>query len=176
MPGSIEFILFRLMRMFRKFPINPLSIGNQKTTFLQYFKGFDKVAAVQGIFGEKTTEVLSHLIVELSWLNGYMYVDGTDGHVVVSRGYLSTGNRIDIYLDLIHELYHVKQFMEGKELFEPRYAYVDRPTEIEAYRYCVAEAKRLGLSDERIRRYLRTEWMSEEEFRRLAQSVNVPLC
>ena len=164
------------MRMFRKFPINPLSIGNQKTTFLQYFKGFDKVAAVQGIFGEKTTEVLSHLIVELSWLNGYMYVDGTDGHVVVSRGYLSTGNRIDIYLDLIHELYHVKQFMEGKELFEPRYAYVDRPTEIEAYRYCVAEAKRLGLSDERIRRYLRTEWMSEEEFRRLAQSVNVPLC
>lgn len=176
MPGSIEFVLFRLMRMFRRFPINPLSIGNQKTTFLQYFKGFDKVAAVQGIFGEKTTDVLGDLIVELSWLNGYMYVDGSDGHLVVSKGYLSTGNRVDIYLDLIHELYHVKQFMDGKELFDPRYAYVDRPTEIEAYRYCVAEAKRLGLSDERIRHYLRTEWMSEEEFRRLAQSVNVSLC
>jgi hypothetical protein len=176
LPGSIEFVLFRLMRMFRRFPINPLSIGNQKTTFLQYFKGFDKVAAVQGIFGEKTTDVLGDLIVELSWLNGYMYVDGSDGHLVVSKGYLSTGNRVDIYLDLIHELYHVKQFMDGKELFDPRYAYVDRPTEIEAYRYCVAEAKRLGLSDERIRHYLRTEWMSEEEFRRLAQSVNVSLC
>jgi hypothetical protein len=120
--------------------------------------------------------VLGDLIVELSWLNGYMYVDGSDGHLVVSKGYLSTGNRVDIYLDLIHELYHVKQFMDGKELFDPRYAYVDRPTEIEAYRYCVAEAKRLGLSDERIRHYLRTEWMSEEEFRRLAQSVNVSLC
>lgn len=176
MPGSVEFVLFRLMRMLRRFPINPLSIGNQKTTFLQYFKGFDKIAAVQGIFGEKTTDVLGDLIVELSWLNGYMYVDGSDGHLVVSKGYLNTGNRVDIYLDLIHELYHVKQFMDGKELFDPRYAYVDRPTEIEAYRYCVAEAKRLGLSDERIRHYLRTEWMSEEEFRRLAQSVNVSLC
>lgn len=162
--------------MLHRFPINPLSIGNQKTTFLQYFKGFDKIAAVQGIFGEKTTDVLGDLIVELSWLNGYMYVDGSDGHLVVSKGYLNTGNRVDIYLDLIHELYHVKQFMDGKELFDPRYAYVDRPTEIEAYRYCVAEAKRLGLSDERIRHYLRTEWMSEEEFRRLAQSVNVSLC
>lgn len=176
MPGSVEFVLFRLMRMLHRFPINPLSIGNQKTTFLQYFKGFDKIAAVQGIFGEKTTDVLGDLIVELSWLNGYMYVDGSDGHLVVSKGYLNTGNRVDIYLDLIHELYHVKQFMDGKELFDPRYAYVDRPTEIEAYRYCVAEAKRLGLSDERIRHYLRTEWMSEEEFRRLAQSVNVSLC
>lgn len=164
------------MRIFSKLPINPLSIGTQKITFLEYFKGFDRITAVRGIFGEKTNEVLSHLIVELSWLNGYMYVDGTDGHLVVSKGYLSTGNRIDIYLDLIHELYHVKQFMEGKELFNPRYVYVDRPTEIEAYRYCVAEAKRLGLSDERIHQYLRTEWMSEEEFRRLAQSVNVPLC
>ena len=68
-----------------------------------------------------------------------------------------------------------KQFMEGKELFDPRYDYVDRPTEIEAYRYTVKEARRLGLSDERIRCYLWTEWMTQEDFKRLAKSVNVSL-
>jgi hypothetical protein len=162
--------------MFRKLPVNPLSIGNQKVIFLEYFKGFDKVAAVQGIFGEKTTEVLSHLKVELTWLSGYMYVDGADGHLVISKGYLTSGNKTEIYLDLIHELCHVKQFMDGKELFDPNYEYVDRPTEIEAYRYCIAEAKRLGLCDERLRLYLRTEWMDDDDFRRLAKSVDVSPC
>ena len=162
--------------MFRKLPVNPLSIGNQKRIFLEYFKGFDKVAAVQGIFGEKTTEVLSHLTVELSWIGGYMYVDGADGHLVISKGYLNTGNRTDIYLDLIHELCHVKQFMDGRELFDPRYEYVDRPTEIEAYRYCVQEARRLGLSEERIRFYLRTEWMGEADYERLVKYVNPSNC
>lgn len=175
MPGA-EYVLFRLMRMFRKWPINPLSIGNQKVVFLEYFKGFDKVVAVQGIFGEKTNEVLSHLKVEFSWLNGYMYVDGSDGHLVISKGYLTRGDKTDIYLDLIHELCHVKQFMDGRELFDPRFEYVDRPTEIEAYRYCVNEAKRIGLSDERIRYYLRTEWMADDDFKRLAKSVDVSLC
>jgi hypothetical protein len=162
--------------MFRKLPVNPLSIGNQKWIFLEYFKGFDKVAAVQGIFGEKTTEVLSHLTVELSWISGYMYVDGADGHLVISKGYLNTGNKTDIYLDLVHELCHVKQFMDGRELFDPRYEYVDRPTEIEAYRYCVQEARRLGLSEERIRIYLRTEWMGEADYERLVKYVNLSSC
>ena len=175
MPGA-EYVMFRILRMFRKLPVNPLSIGNQKRIFLEYFKGFDKVAAVQGIFGEKTTEVLSHLTVELSWISGYMYVDGDDGHIVVSKGYLNTGNKTDIYLDLVHELCHVKQFMDGKELFDPRYEYVDRPTEIEAYRYCVQEARRLGLSEARIRLYLRTEWMGEADYERLVKYVNPSNC
>jgi len=158
--------------MLRKFPVNPLSIGNRKTIFLEHFKSFDKVAAVQGIFGEKTTEVLNNLTVEFSWLNGYMYVDGSDGHLVISKNYLHNGNKTDIYLDLIHELCHVKQFIDGKELFDPKYEYVDRPTEIEAYRYAVIEAKRLGLSKKRIRNYLRTEWMSDADYNRLLKHVN----
>ena len=79
---------------------------------------------------------------------------------------------MDIYLDLIHELCHIKQFMDGTELFDLRYDYVDRPTEIEAYRYSVQEARRLDLSEERICLYLRTEWMDEDSFRRLVKSVN----
>jgi hypothetical protein len=174
--SAIEYAVFRIFRLFRKLPFNPLSIGNRKVIFAEYFKDFDKVEAVKGIFGEKTEEVLRHLKVELSWIFGYMYVDGSDGHLTISKGYLNNGNRTDIYLDLIHELCHVKQFMDGRELFDPRYDYVERPTEIEAYRYAVKEARRLGLSEERICLYLKTEWMSEYDFKRLAKSVNVSCC
>jgi hypothetical protein len=170
---SVEYFIFRILRLLRKLPFNILSIGSRKVIFAEYFKDFKKVDAVKGIFGEKTDEVLRHLKVEISWIMGYMYVDGSDGHLVISKGYLNTGDKTDIYLDLIHELCHVKQFMDGRELFDPRYDYVERPTEIEAYRYCIQEARRLGLSDERIYNYLKTEWMSEYDLKRLAKSVNV---
>jgi hypothetical protein len=173
--SAVEYTFFRILRLLRRLPFNPMSVGNHKVIFLEYFKNFDKVNAVKGIFGEKTTEILSHLTVELSWIFGYMYVDGSDGHLVISKNYLNNGNKTDIYLDLIHELCHVKQFMEGKELFDPRYDYVERPTEIEAYRYCVQEARRIGLSEERISCYLKTEWMSEDDLKKLAKSVDLDL-
>jgi len=171
--ASAEYAVFRVLRLLRKLPFNPLDIPNQKVIFIEYFKGFERNQAVRGIFGSETEEVLSRLKVELSWVMGYMYVDPSDGHLVISKNYLNNGDRIDIYLDLIHELCHIKQFINGRELFDPRYEYVDRPTEIEAYRYTVKEARRLGLSDERICCYLRTEWMSDDDFLRLAKSVNV---
>ena len=170
---AIEYAFFKVLRLFRKLPFNIISIGSRKVIFSEYFKDFENVEAVKGIFGEKTHEVLSHLKVEISWIMGYMFVDGSDGHLVISKGYLNEGDKTDIYLDLIHELCHVKQFMEGRELFDPRYDYVERPTEIEAYRYCIQEARRIGLSEERICCYLKTEWMSEPDFKRLAKSVNV---
>jgi hypothetical protein len=162
--------------LFRKLPVNILGIGSLTVIFADYFKDFEKLNAVKGIFGEKTDEVLHHLKVELSWVGGYMYVDGSDGHLVISKNYLSNGNKTDIYLDLIHELCHVKQFLDGRELFDPRYDYVGRPTEIEAYRYTVQEARRLGLSEERICLYLKTEWMSQDDLKKLAKSLNVSYC
>jgi hypothetical protein len=86
---------------------------------------------------------------------------------------LNEGDRTDIYLDLIHELVHIRQLMEGKKLFDVEYDYADRPTEIEAYQHAVDEARRLGLSDQRICDYLKTEWMSKEDLERLAKAVNV---
>ena len=173
---AVEYVTFRILRLFRKLPVNILGIGSLTVIFADYFKDFEKLNAVKGIFGEKTDEVLHHLKVELSWVGGYMYVDGSDGHLVISKNYLSNGNKTDIYLDLIHELCHVKQFLDGRELFDPRYDYVGRPTEIEAYRYTVQEARRLGLSEERICLYLKTEWISEYDFKKLAKSVNVSYC
>jgi hypothetical protein len=170
----LEYIVFRILRLFRRPPLNRISsMGASTRVFTDYFKDFDKVEAVRGIFGERTAEVLQNLRVDLTWFSGYMYVNSSNGHLVVSVRYLSSGDKVDIYLDLIHELCHVRQLMEGKELFDPRYSYVERPTEIEAYSYTVQEARRIGLSDERICEYLKTEWTSDRDLKFLAKAVNV---
>ena len=141
--------------------------------FTDYFKGLEKVEAVRQIFGEKTHEVLQNLKVKFTYIGGYMWIDPTDGSLVISSHYLNEGDKTDIYLDLIHELVHIRQLVEGKKLFDAEYDYADRPTEIEAYQHAVDEARRLGLNDQQICEYLKTEWMSKEDLRKLAKSVNV---
>lgn len=141
--------------------------------FTDYFKGFENVEAIRRLFGEKTESVLRDLRIEFSGRRGYMGVSNVDGHLNVSADYLNNGDIIDIYLDIIHELTHVKQFMEGAELFDNRYNYVNRPTEIEAFGNAVEEARRLGLSEPRICEYLKTEWMTDEDFLFLAKTLNV---
>lgn len=141
--------------------------------FTDLFKGLEKTKAVRKIFGEKTESVLQDLKVKFTWLGGYMWIDPRGKSLVISSRYLNEGDKTDIYLDLIHELVHVRQLMEGRELFDAEYDYADRPTEIEAYRHAVEEARRLGLNDEQICEYLKTEWMTQEDLKRLALAVNV---
>jgi hypothetical protein len=169
-----ELLMTRTLRVIRTLRFDRmLRIGGPVYPFTDYFKGLEKSKAVRKIFGEKTEEVLRNLKVEFTWIRSYMWTSNTDGHLTISSYYMNNGDRIDIYLDLIHELVHVKQFMEGKELFDTRYDYIDRPTEIEAYRHAVEEAKNLGLSDARICQYLKTEWMSDDDLKRLAKTLNV---
>lgn len=170
----LEYIGFRVLRLFRRLHLNRMiRMGSSSCVFGDCFKNFEKLEAVRGIFGEKTHEVLQNLKVEFTWFGGYMFIDSSDGHLVINSRYLNSGNKTDIYLDLIHELFHIKQFMDGRELFDPHYSYIERPTEIEAYSYTVREARRMGLSDERILLYLKTEWMSQEDLQKLAKTLNV---
>ena len=141
--------------------------------FIDYFQDFEKVDVVKKLFGEKTDEVLRNIKIEFGGRRGYMGVSNEDGHINISANYLNTGDFIDIYLDVIHQLVHVKQFMDGKELFEPRYNYVNIPTEIEAYRCAVEEARRLGLSEDRICEYLRTDRITDENLQRLLETLNI---
>jgi len=169
-----ELLMMRILRVISILRLDRiLHINGPTYPFTDYFKGLEKAGAVRNIFGKKTEEVLRNLRVEFTWVRSYMWVSSTDGHLTVSSYYMNNGDRIDIYLDLIHELVHVRQFMEGKELFDSRYDYIDRPTEIEAYRHAVEEAKNLGLSDEKICKYLKTEWMSNEDLKRLAKTLNI---
>ncbi|MEM3665857.1 MAG: hypothetical protein QW222_02100 [Candidatus Bathyarchaeia archaeon] len=143
--------------------------------FTDYFKGFEKVEAVREIFGDETEKVLGQLKVEFTSRRGYMGVSDEDGHLIISVHYLKHGSERDIYLDIIHELVHVKQFMRGEKLFDMNFDYIERPTEIEAYRHTVKEARRIGMTEREIYAYLRTEWMSEEDAARLAKAVGVQL-
>ncbi|MCJ7633809.1 hypothetical protein MUP77_15660 [Candidatus Bathyarchaeota archaeon] len=175
MASWIERIILRMFRLMRKLRLwRMLRLGTSTGMFLDYFKGFERSRAVLGIFGDRADEVLKNLRVEFILL-GYMGVDDNDGHLMVNERYLASGDRTDIYLDVIHELCHVKQHLEGRELFDEEYDYSDNPTEVEAYRYTVKEAKRLGLSDERILSYLQTEWMSHADLMRLVKNMGIDL-
>jgi len=142
--------------------------------FTDYFIGFEKVESIRMLFGEETKKILDELKVEFyssRW--GYMSVNDEDGHIIISSYYLKHGKESDIYLDIIHELNHIKQYREGKKLFDDRYAYVDRPTEIEAYQITVAEAKRIGMTDEQIIEYLKTEWISDGDLHKLSEILGL---
>ena len=161
---------------------NPKSVGVwfprvvkiELRPFTKYFKGFEKVEAVRKTFGLRTDRVLRSLKVEFfssKW--GYMGVSDEDGHLVVSAYYLRTGNLRDIYLDVVHELVHVKQFRDGRKLFPEGFEYSTAPTEIEAYKVCIAEGRRLGMTDKRVLEYLKVPWMDDREWRRLARNLGL---
>lgn len=152
----------------------PREVPTLKHRFMDYFKGFENVPAVRETFGEETDKVLGNLQVEFfSSRFGFMGVSDDDGHLLISSFYLKEGTMRDLYLDVIHELVHVRQFKEGKELFDESVEYVDRPTEVEAYRHAVKEARKLGMTDDEIVEYLKVTWLDEEEVRRLAKNVGV---
>ncbi len=63
--------------------------------------------------------------------------------------------------------------MDGMDLYDERYSYVDRPTEIDAYRVVVEEARKLGMKEDEILDYLRVDWITEEELRRLVGRLGI---
>ena len=152
----------------------PREVPIVKHDLIDHFKGFGNVPAVQEIFGDATEKVLSELKVEFfSARTGYMGVSDEDGHLIVSANYLKEGDLRSIYLDIIHELVHIMQFREGKRLFDESHDYVDRPTELEAYRHAVKEARRLGMSDDEIFEYLKVMWLNDDEVQRLARNIGI---
>jgi GNAT superfamily N-acetyltransferase len=140
--------------------------GITKIPFVEVFSGFENVGAVRRLFGPDTERIISNLKISLDSPRGYLRVDGETGNIIINPDYLKSGDEKHLYLDVIHELTHVKQFREGKELYDRSYAYFERPTEIEAYRVAVEEARVIGMDRDEIVEYLRVEWVTEEEFLR----------
>ncbi len=141
--------------------------------FVDLFQGFENVDCVRKIFGSHTREVLAQVKVRLAPGQGYLRVDKDTGNIIVCSPYLRSADERYVYLDLIHELVHVRQFKEGKELFDKNYNYVDRPTEIEAYRVAVAEARRIGMGYGELVDYLKVEWVKDDDFKRMLTTLKV---
>ena len=141
----------------------------------EIFNGLKEVSILMKVF--KTKEELddvflkTNVIVEES--DHYMYVKNDDASVVIGFSHLKNSDPKILYLDIIHELVHVMQQRQGLDLYNKSYAYVDRPTQIEAYEIAVLEAKNLGMNDKEILDYLLVEWITPEEHKRLASHVGL---
>lgn len=103
---------------------------------------------------------------------GYMRVD-SDGIILVAQEHLHASDERVIYLDFVHELVHVKQALEGRTLYDRSVRYVDKETEIEAYKVAIEEGRRIGMREEELRNYLEVPWITEGEFRRLLGQLGV---
>lgn len=104
---------------------------------------------------------------------GYEMLTSSDDVIVVGHKHLAQSPGLILYLDIIHEFLHLIQRADGRELWDPKVDYVDRSTEIEAYRHSVEEARRLGVTDEFLRDYLQVEWVSPPSFDRLLRHLAV---
>jgi hypothetical protein len=94
--------------------------------------------------------------------------------IVVGQNHLRESPEMILYLDIYHELCHILQRRDGANLWEPGVGYVERKTEVEAYRFVVNEARGLGVPDDYLREYLKVEWISDKEHEQLLEAVGVP--
>lgn len=163
--------------------------------FADFFKGFEKVEAVRSVFGDKTRAVLENLKISFIPLKfAYMGVSDEDGTLSVGTHHLKHSNVRTLYLDVIHELFHVKQWQEDREYFEKEHhrflgdwsLYYSSPIEVPAYKHTVREAERIGMTRGEIVDYLKmgptsasvfTTFLKEMELAsgKSAHSVRLPI-
>jgi len=122
---------------------------------------------------EEIDGVMAHTKVFVVDRRSEMFVDNDDGSITIGLTHLRQASDEFLYLDIIHELCHVKQHLQGRNLYDRSKSYVDRETEIEAYQVTVQEARRIGLNDEAIANYLRVSWITLEEHKRLVRRLDV---
>jgi hypothetical protein len=103
--------------------------------------------------------------------DGFIWVDDDAPAIVLVEHYYRLGNALDLYLDLMHELAHLRQLAEGHNLWDESRRYVDRPTEIEGYAIAVEEGRRLGMTEADINRHLSNPWMTPADVSRLRENV-----
>jgi hypothetical protein len=148
--------------------------GKYKLTDI--FSGLENAPELIEIFG-KDIKKINAVALTITSTNRfgekleYAYIH--EGGIHFGADYIRTGPDRYIYLDIIHELTHIKQLWNGMDLWNKTYAYVDRPTEIEAYKTAVQAAKRIGMNYPEISSYLEVPWASKEEMARLEKSLEL---
>jgi Zn-dependent peptidase ImmA (M78 family) len=144
-------------------------------TLAEVFDGLKEVPILIKVF--KTKKELDDVFLKIKVIvessDHYMYVKNDDASIVIGLQHLQNSDSKILHLDIIHELVHVMQQRQGLDLYDKSFAYVDRPTEIEAYEIAVMEAKNLGMGKKEILDYLHVEWITPEEHKRLASRVGL---
>ncbi len=171
----------------RRSPRLPIKV-NRKTPppalqpFTDYFKGFEKVGAVRKVFGDETEAVLKRLKIGfISNRRMYMGIRDDDGNIAVGTYHLRHSTDRVLYLDIVHELFHIKQWMNDKEWFTREHEkfmgnfelYYSSPLELPAYAHTVREAERLGMSRKEIAKYLEMMPVSQKIWNRFLKEMAI---
>ena len=148
-------------------------IGEYKLN--EVFSGLETSSSLLKVFGAKAQmiKVLKHLKLLVEPNDSGLWLDRDTGTICIGKRHLTSAKSDFIYLDAIHVLVHVWQFLEGRELYDQAFEYVDRPTELEAYRTTVAEARHVGMDEAEILRYLRADAADDSELGKLMDRIGV---
>ena len=142
-------------------------------SFSEVFKNLQDCKTLWKIFGNKRKflAMLKNQKVRVSKKPWDFWVNDKRKEITIFIHYLRECPKRTLYLDCVHELVHIRQLQEGKELFDNRFNYVDRPTEIAAYVVTANEARKIGMSKRQIANYLAVRWATKEENKRLVKNV-----
>jgi hypothetical protein len=167
-PKFVDELHVRTFRVRRK-----VDIGEYKLT--DVFAGLQMSSSLRKVLGSKAqmTKIVAHLKLRVEPNDSGIWLDRDTGTICIGSKHLTTAKSDFLYLDVIHVLVHVRQFLEGRELYDQAFEYVDRPTELEAYRTTVAEARRIGMDDEEILKYLRMDAADDSELGKLIEKIGV---
>ncbi len=150
--------------------------------FTDYFKGFEKVQAVRSVFGEETNAILGKMKVSFISLKFmYMGIRDEDGNINVGTYHLGHSDLRTLYLDVIHELFHVGQWREDKIHFGEEHRkfmgnfslYYSSPIEVPAYVHTVREAERIGMPKDEIVEYLKLIPVVPKTFRKFLKDMDL---
>ena len=150
--------------------------------FTDYFKGFEKVAAVRKVFGKDTEKVLARLKIGfISNRRMYMGIRDEDGNVAVGTYHLRHSTDSVLYLDVVHELFHIGQWTRDKEWFTNEHEkfmgdfslYYSSPLEVPAYVHTVREAERLGMTRKEIAEYLKMMPVPQKVWNRFLKEMEI---
>ncbi len=149
-----------------------LGLGTHR--YLDLFPGAAQSPALQRISRDASVReaLLRDAKVQVWPIPGFAFINVRKPAIVLSWFYLKRGRDLDLYLDLLHELTHLRQHSEGAELWDKRFSYVDRITEIEGYAVAVEEGMRLGMSEDEVIKHLHNPWMTAEHVARLRKHID----
>lgn len=148
-------------------------VGEYKLS--EVFGGLETSSALAKVFGTRLhmKKILGHLKLRVERGDSGLWLDRDTGTICIGSKHLTTAKNDFLYLDVIHVLVHVRQFLEGKDLYDQAFEYVERPTELEAYRTTVSEARRVGLEEDEILKYLRMDAVDDSELGKLMEKIGV---
>jgi hypothetical protein len=150
--------------------------------FTDYFQGFERVGAVRKVFGDETEAVLARLKIGfISNRRMYMGIRDDDGNVAVGTYHLRHSTTRVLYLDVVHELFHIGQWMRDKEWFTREHEkfmgnfslYYASPLEVPAYAHTVREAERLGMTRREITKYLEMMPVPQKVWNRFLKEMEI---